>query len=91
MQNALKVIESILSNGMISFLVGNVEELPTIQSEVDYIIHAASQTASKEFVQHAVETIHTSVLGTLNLLKYGKERATLRALSKRRELLRTDR
>lgn len=74
-EKAQERFESILSNGMISFLVGTVEKLPTIQSEVDYIIHAASQTASKEFVQHAVETIHTSVLGTLNLLKYGKERA----------------
>lgn len=62
----------IISHGMIRFVAGSVEQLPVIEDTVDYIIHAASQTASKEFVQHAVETIETSVLGTFNLLKLAK-------------------
>lgn len=64
----------ILPNGMLSFLVGNVENFPVIDNKVDYILHAASQTASKEFVNHAVETIQTSVLGTSNLLKLAREK-----------------
>lgn len=64
----------IIQNGMLSFVVGNVENLPEIQDPIDYIIHAASQTASKEFVDHPVETINTSVLGTFNLLKLAKEK-----------------
>lgn len=64
----------ILPNGMLSFVVGNVENLPVIGGKVDYVLHAASQTASKEFVQHAVETIQTSVLGTFNLLKLAREK-----------------
>ena len=36
-------------------------------------MHAASQTASKEFVTHAVETIQTSVFGTASVLKLAAE------------------
>lgn len=64
----------ILSNGMLSLAVGSVEVLPAIGGRVDYILHGASQTASREFVQHAVETIQTSVLGTCNLLKLAREK-----------------
>lgn len=70
---AVERFAEIIPHGMIHFIVGNVESLPEIKEKVDYILHAASQTASKEFVQHAVETIETSVLGTFNLLKLAKE------------------
>lgn len=76
-RNEVKATErfaDIIPHGMIRFIVGSVENLPVIEEKVDYIIHAASQTASKEFVQHAVETIETSVLGTFNLLKLAKEK-----------------
>lgn len=62
------------SKDFLYFLEGNVENLPSIQSNVDYIIHGASQTASQQFVNHAVETIQTSVLGTMNLLELAKEK-----------------
>lgn len=64
----------IIPSEMIKFVVGNVEELPEINEPIDYIVHLASQTASKEFIQHAVETIETSVLGTFNLLRLAKEK-----------------
>ena len=58
----------------LEFLVGSVENFDyhKIEGKVDYIIHGASQTASKEFVQHAVETIDTAVSGTRNILKLAK-------------------
>ena len=40
---------------------------------VDYIIHGASQTKSKAFVNNPVETIDTSVLGTKNLLEIARK------------------
>ena len=66
--------KDILSNKHLSFIVGSVEELPSIDQQIDYIVHGASQTASKEFVQHAVETINTSILGTTNILKLAKDK-----------------
>ncbi len=64
----------IMPNGMVTFLIGNVENPPVVDGKVDYILHAASQTASREFIEHAVETIQTSVLGTFNLLRLAKEK-----------------
>ncbi len=65
----------ILEHSSLKLAVGSVEQLPAIDDDIDYIIHGASQTASKEFVKHAVETINTSVLGTSNLLKLAKDKA----------------
>lgn len=50
------------------FIVGSVEELPTIVEPIDYIIHGASPTASLFFVNHPVETIQIATMGTMRLL-----------------------
>ena len=73
-QRAADKFMDILSDGMLQFVTGNVEELPQVQDNVDFIIHAASQTSSKEFVNCAVETIHTSIAGTMNTLNLAKEK-----------------
>ena len=64
----------IISDGMLALVVGNVENMPVISEPIDYIIHGASQTASKEFVNHPVETLQTTLNGTMNLLQLGKEK-----------------
>lgn len=56
------------------FIKGCVEELPDIYESIDYIIHGASQTASKAFVEQPVETIQTSVYGTNSILKLAREK-----------------
>ena len=73
-QRAEEKFSDILTDGMLQFVEGNVEELPQVQGNIDFIIHAASQTSSKEFVNHAVETIQTTLLGTMNTLKLAKEK-----------------
>lgn len=45
----------------------------SIGTEIDYIIHLASPTASKFFVEHPVETLRTSIEGTSAVLEYAKE------------------
>lgn len=57
-------------------VIGTVEALPEIEGSVDYIIHGASQTASKAFIQQPVETIITAVQGTLSLLELAKRKNT---------------
>ncbi len=66
--------KDILEDDTLAFVQGSVEELPDIDADIDYIIHGASQTASKEFVKHAVETINTAVTGTKNLLELAKKK-----------------
>ena len=42
--------------------------------DVDYIIHAASTTTSKDFVEKPVETVRTAVGGTINILDQCKNK-----------------
>lgn len=58
----------------LDYVLGNVEHLPEIPGEIDYIVHGASATASAYFVEHPVETIETAILGTRNLLELAKEK-----------------
>ena len=50
----------------------SVEEYIT-SSNIDYIIHGASPTKSKFFIEKPVETLDTSVLGTKNILEIAKK------------------
>ena len=43
-----------------------------ISDSVDYIVHLASPTASKYFIEHPVETLRTAVEGTTAVLEYAK-------------------
>ena len=64
-----------LSQGLpLRFVQGDVEHLPPLDGPVDYVIHGASPTASKYFVEHPVETIHTAVIGTMNLMRLAKDK-----------------
>ena len=45
----------------------------SIGADVDYIVHLASPTASKFFVEHPVETLRTAIEGTTAVLEYAKE------------------
>ena len=53
---------------------GDVLNLPKIVEPIDYVIHGASITASKEFINHAVETIDIAVNGTMNVLYFSREK-----------------
>lgn len=58
----------------LEWITGSVEDLPETEGGVDYIVHGASRTASKAFVEQPVETIHTALKGTWNLLELAKEK-----------------
>lgn len=45
----------------------------SIRDEVDYVVHLASPTASKYFVEHPVETLRAAVEGTTAVLDFAKE------------------
>lgn len=50
--------------------VGDIMEPIDYSDEVDYIVHGASATGSKFFVERPVETIHIALDGTDNLMKF---------------------
>lgn len=46
----------------------------SISDAVDYIVHAASQTSSKAFIEQPVETIFTALDGTRNILELARRK-----------------
>ena len=56
----------------LEFIVSDISTLKTQHLGVNYIIHGASQTASKAFVNEPVETIMTAVNGTTNMLEFAR-------------------
>lgn len=51
---------------------GDVTDPVSFADPIHYIIHGASITSSKAFVENPVETIMTSVLGVRNMLELGR-------------------
>lgn len=61
-------MENGYNNYGIHLMIGDIEQIPVIAGDVDYIFHTVSITASKMMVQHPVLTIQTSYMGTKNVL-----------------------
>lgn len=60
-------------NKYVEYIETSVEEFYTDNIKVDYIIHAASPTKSKFFIEKPVETLNTSIIGTRNVLEFAKK------------------
>lgn len=63
-----------LDRGNLSILISDILTMPTdrLGQKVDYVIHAASQTSSRAFVETPVETIFTAIDGTRRALEFAK-------------------
>ena len=58
----------------IKLLQQDINKKIKYNENVDYIIHTASNTSSKSFVDTPVETISTTIDGTKNILEFAKEK-----------------
>lgn len=58
----------------LSFIIQDVNQRISTSRKVDYIIHAASTTSSRDFVEKPVETIYTAFNGTRNVLEFAKNK-----------------
>ncbi len=74
LERAKDRFQGLSEDGHLRFIVGDVRKIPEIEQPIDYIVHGASQTASKAFIQEPVETILTAVYGTENMLKLAKNK-----------------
>lgn len=52
----------------------NVSKPITIKEDIDYIIHGASATSSKFFIEHPVETIDIALNGTMRVLELARKK-----------------
>lgn len=58
----------------IEIVCGDINDEIKYEGNVDYIIHGASATSSRFFVEHPVETILIAIDGTKNVLEFAKEK-----------------
>lgn len=67
-EKAKRIYGKWYNNYGIHLMIGDIEQIPVIAGDIDYIFHTVSITASKMMVQHPVLTIQTSYMGTKNVL-----------------------
>ena len=72
-EKAKQQLSAFLEYGL-ELIVGDVLSPLPVEEPVDYIFHGASVTASKDFVEHPVETILTTLKGTEHLLELAREK-----------------
>lgn len=58
----------------LTYLVQDINQRINTTRRVDYIIHAASTTSSKDFVEKPVETIYSAINGSRNVLEFAKNK-----------------
>lgn len=56
----------------IKYIISSIEDYQPQNIEIDYIIHGASPTKSKYFIEKPVETMDISIIGTKNILEQAK-------------------
>lgn len=60
--------------GSLTLAACDILEPVELEGPVDYLIHGASVTSSRDFVEHPVETILTTLKGTEHLLELAREK-----------------
>lgn len=73
-KKAEEVFGMALTNPHLEFVEGDLRNPLDVPGEIDYILHTASVTTSKLFVDQPVETIETSYRGTKHVLELAKEK-----------------
>lgn len=73
LQKAEKMFSNVITDNL-KFVVQDIIEPLKIEDNVDFIIHTANSTSSKDFVEYPVETITSIVLGTKNILDFAKDK-----------------
>jgi nucleoside-diphosphate-sugar epimerase len=71
-RNREKAEKMFSGNPNLSFLVCDVCNIPISNMDISYMIHGASITSSKMFVEQPVETVMTALLGTKNILELAR-------------------
>lgn len=73
-EKAKSVFSDFLSDSHLLFYRGDITAPITYTGDVDYVIHGASPTASKYFVEHPVETIQVALRGSNSMLEFARDK-----------------
>ena len=70
-EKAKKMYDGLAGDNLV-FIISDITQKIVTDENIDYIVHGASQTSSKAFVNEPVETIATAINGTFNMLELAK-------------------
>jgi UDP-glucuronate decarboxylase len=73
-EKARRVLSEVLDRPEVSMVSGDLLEGIAIASSVDFVIHCASLTSSRDFVTRPVDTIRTTTDGTRAVLELAREK-----------------
>lgn len=68
----LQFKEQLKVNANLELICGDLSNIPNISEKIDYIIHGASPTTSRLFIENPVEVIQSIVNGSQNVLELAK-------------------
>lgn len=68
------LFEEELPSNFLDFVIGDLSQPIQYEKPVDYVIHGASATGSKFFVESPVETIQIALYGTDRLLQFARDK-----------------
>lgn len=71
---AERMFGNLIAAGLVKLVVGDIEAVIELEESVDYIIHGASATSSRYFVEKPVKTITTALNGTRNVLELARNK-----------------
>ena len=71
---ATRFQELLREGASLSFVHGDLMNIPPIGEPIDYIVHGASPTASRYFAECPVETIRENLTGAMSLLELAREK-----------------
>ncbi|WP_183579135.1 NAD-dependent epimerase/dehydratase family protein [Mucilaginibacter sp. X5P1] len=72
--NANEKFKDYLHDNNLLIIEQDVCDIITLKSDVDYIVHAASQASPKYYGIDPVGTLSANVLGTINLLNFARQK-----------------
>lgn len=73
-EKARAVFPGLVEAGLVKLCLGDIVKPLEIDEKVDYIIHGASATSSRFFVEKPVDTIVTALKGTENVLEFARQK-----------------
>ena len=73
-EKAQRIFSEYEKDENLSFMEADITQPLDLKEPVDFIIHTASVTASKEMAEMPVETIRTAIYGTANMLDLAKKK-----------------
>jgi dTDP-glucose 4,6-dehydratase len=71
---AQSIFQELYGHEKIHFVLHDIRQRPVFNANIDYIIHCASITASRTFIENPVETVDTAYMGTHFMLDLAKEK-----------------